>query len=203
MDTEYKTQTGWLCLDVANTVDWHASDHPDEKLHNYADLVDWAQKVNILTPERAEGLKARGRRVPAEAAATLDRAIRLREAIYGILVARVHGQPVPEDDLAALNEAAADLHARSRLVPRDGGFAWELVIGDEELDSLFWPVIRSAVELLTSEALERVGQCADADGCGWLFWDTSRNKSRRWCDMGDCGNRAKVRRYYSRKKQQA
>lgn len=203
MDAEYKTQTGWLCLDVANTVNWHASDHPDDKLNSYADLVDWAEKVNILTPAGAKKLKARGEQMPKEAAATLDRAIQIREAIYRILVARVHGQPVPEADLITLNKAVANLHARSRLVPKNGGFAWEMEAGEEELDSLFWPVIRSAVELLTTDALERVGQCADADGCGWMFWDTSRNRSRRWCDMGDCGNRAKVRRYYSRNKKQS
>ena len=41
-------------------------------------------------------------------------------------------------------------------------------------------------------------QCADDRGCGWLFLDTSRNQSRRWCSMKSCGNRAKVRRHRSR-----
>jgi predicted RNA-binding Zn ribbon-like protein len=203
VDSEYTTKTGWLCLDFANTVDWHASDHPEESLNSYADLVGWAEKVGIVTADGAEKFTRRSAKTPAEAEATLAKAIKLREAIYGVLAARAHGQEIPADDLGAVNRAAADLHARSRLVVKDDGFAWEIDAGEDELDSLLWPVVRSALDLLTSADIVRLGQCADADGCGWLFWDTSRNRSRRWCDMGDCGNRAKVRRYYSRKKQQA
>jgi predicted RNA-binding Zn ribbon-like protein len=66
---------------------------------------------------------------------------------------------------------------------------------------MLWPVARSAADLLTSaEELARVGQCADDRGCGWLFFDTSRNHSRRWCAMKDCGNRAKARRHYRRQR---
>ncbi|MCX6026505.1 MAG: CGNR zinc finger domain-containing protein [Chloroflexi bacterium] len=63
---------------------------------------------------------------------------------------------------------------------------------------VLWPVMRSAAELLTSDLASRVGQCQDDRGCGWLFIDTSRNHTRRWCAMGDCGNRAKARRHYLR-----
>jgi predicted RNA-binding Zn ribbon-like protein len=63
-----------------------------------------------------------------------------------------------------------------------------------------WPVVHSAAELLTSPHLDRVRQCADDRGCGFLFFDTSRNGSRRWCSMESCGNRAKARRHYQRTK---
>ena len=65
---------------------------------------------------------------------------------------------------------------------------------------MLWPVVQSAVDLMTSPELDRVGQCADDRGCGWLFVDTTKNRSRRWCDMRDCGNRAKARRHYAKKK---
>jgi predicted RNA-binding Zn ribbon-like protein len=55
-------------------------------------------------------------------------------------------------------------------------------------------VARSAAELLQSEELGRVRRC-DGEDCRWLFLDTSRSRNRRWCDMADCGNTAKVRRY--------
>jgi predicted RNA-binding Zn ribbon-like protein len=48
--------------------------------------------------------------------------------------------------------------------------------------------------------LERVRECANHD-CGWLFLDLSRNRSRKWCDMSSCGNRAKVRRFREREAQ--
>jgi predicted RNA-binding Zn ribbon-like protein len=61
------------------------------------------------------------------------------------------------------------------------------------------PIVKSAADLLLSDMLDRVKQC-EGDPCGWLFLDTSRNRSRRWCSMEDCGNRAKARRFYQRKK---
>ena len=63
---------------------------------------------------------------------------------------------------------------------------------------MLWPIVESAAELLTSERRSRIGQCADDRGCGWLFLDATKNRSRRWCAMGDCGNRAKARRHYLR-----
>jgi len=73
---------------------------------------------------------------------------------------------------------------------------------EDELTSLLWPVARAATALLTSSDLARVRECAD-DACGWLFLDHSRNGSRRWCDMADCGNRAKARRYRERRKEES
>ena len=67
----------------------------------------------------------------------------------------------------------------------------------DDLLSPLAPVIKSAVDLLTSGAIGRVRTCA-ADTCEWLFIDTTKNRTRRWCDMKVCGNRAKVRRFRSR-----
>ncbi len=88
-----------------------------------------------------------------------------------------------------------------KLSVKNGIFGWDWTVGPEHLDSVLWPVVWSAAELLTSEAVKRVGQCAD-EKCGWIFWDSSRNKTRRWCDMKDCGNRAKFRRHYQKTREQ-
>ena len=192
------SETSWLCLDFANTVDWHASSHPEEKLINYDKLVDWAKAHGVLTAAGARNLRAQAAKRPTEARSVLEKSIELREAIYHILADRIHKLPVRVSDLRVLNYAVADTLAHSHLVTRGAtGFAWGWDNGQEGLDSILWPVVRSAFELLTSDdKLKRVGQCADERGCGWLFMDTSKNKSRRWCDMGDCGNRAKARRHY-------
>ena len=84
----------------------------------------------------------------------------------------------------------------ARIVSTKEGFKWDW---SEELalDRMLWFIARSAADLLTSGNLDRVRQCGDEE-CGWLFIDTTKNRSRRWCDMTDCGNRAKARRHYSR-----
>ena len=69
-----------------------------------------------------------------------------------------------------------------------------------DLAQPLWPVVRSAADLLTGSSLERVKRCP-GEGCGWLFLDTSRNGSRRWCDMSSCGNRARVRAFAARQRE--
>ena len=71
---------------------------------------------------------------------------------------------------------------------------------DGDLDQVLWSVLRSTTDLLTSKDLQRVGVCADDRGCGWLFYDTSRNRTRQWCSMRGCGNRAKAKRHYEKVK---
>ncbi|MBD1908980.1 CGNR zinc finger domain-containing protein [Leptolyngbya sp. FACHB-16] len=61
-----------------------------------------------------------------------------------------------------------------------------------------WQIVRSTANVLTASDCDRLRECAGV-GCGWFFLDFSRNRSRRWCDMEDCGNRAKANRHYDRK----
>ena len=191
---------GQLALDFANTVEDRPAAQPDDRLRRYGDLVAWARQAGLLTDDRARALLRRGAARPAEAMAVLPRAVALREAIYRIFLAvGGGGEPAPAD-LAALNGALADALARARLVPAEGGagFAWGWA-DDDALDRMLWPVVRAAADLLVGEDLARTRVCSAHD-CNWLFVDTSRNASRRWCNMQVCGNRAKARRFQQRKR---
>ena len=77
------------------------------------------------------------------------------------------------------------------------GFDWAWDGASDALDRMLWPIVWSAVELLKSDELAHVRECAN-DQCSWLFLDLSRNHSRRWCDMQSCGNLVKARRHYAR-----
>ena len=196
---ESNSGIGWLALGFVNTVSWHASTHPEEKLTSYDKLVDWARNSKVLTPADARNLIAQARKKPEEAKAVLEKAIELREAIYHMLADWAHKLPVRASDLQVLNRAIVDILPRSQLmVIKAGEFSWGWRDVQASLDAMLWPVVRSAADLFTSDLLRRVGQCADERGCGWLFIDTSKNRSRRWCNMGDCGNRAKARRHYQK-----
>jgi predicted RNA-binding Zn ribbon-like protein len=200
MDTEYRTKTGWLCLDFANTVGWHASNSPEESLNKYADLIEWSAERGIISGDAKDALLRKCEEKPIEAQAVLEKAREVREDIYRMLSDTAHGRPIKIIDLKGFNKALASMLSHSRLVPYEGGLRWDWDSHPDKLDSVIWPIVKSTVDLMTSEAIKRVGQCADERGCGWLFWDSSRNRSRRWCDMSDCGNRAKVRRFYAKKK---
>ena len=191
-----------LCLGFANTLGNRLTSHSVERLNHYGDVVAWECERGILSEQEAEQLAQEAARRPVEAASTLARAIVLREAIYRIFSA-VAGERSPEAaDMMILNIALASALAVLHIVAIEQGFVWAWSRGGEGLDRVLWPVVLSTVNLLTSNELRAVRECA-APNCGWLFLDTTRNRSRRWCDMMVCGNRAKARRHYERKKQAA
>jgi predicted RNA-binding Zn ribbon-like protein len=199
-DKQLKLDEAHLCLDFANTIEWHASGHPVEYLHTYADLIEWAQEVQLIDTDEAAGLLAAATREPQAAEEALREAVALREAIYQLFSAASDSREPEQADLDLFNGALARALSRAAIRPEADGFRWARNPESSPPDRILAPVVLSAAELLTSENLYRVGVCADEGGCGWLFYDTSRNRSRRWCSMGSCGNRAKAQRHYQRKK---
>jgi predicted RNA-binding Zn ribbon-like protein len=187
-----------LSLDFANTVQWHASDHPSDMLLDYETLARWSYEAGLLDEERFNVLMEKAARSPDEAHEVHARAVALREAIYRICTAVIHRQTPPEADLITLNDELSRWRVNTRLVSSSDGFTWDYKVELSALDSPLWPIARDSADLLASENIHRIGQCADDRGCGWLFLDTSKNHSRRWCDINDCGNRAKQRRYQKR-----
>ena len=189
-----------LCLDFSNTAGMHASENPREKLNTYRDLVKWSLGAGIISEDDAQELIRKAKKKSSESEKVLRHAVALREAIYRIFSSAAAGYPPQEKDFVVLNRNLSKTMANSRLIPKKAGFQWDISGNKETLDWILNPVVRSAADLLTSDKLKRVKECADDRGCGWLFLDRSRNRSRRWCDMKDCGNRAKAQRFYKRKK---
>jgi predicted RNA-binding Zn ribbon-like protein len=188
---------GRLCLDFVNTVDTHDT-YIDEKLAGYADLVWWALRVGVLDDAAAAPLFAAAEADPSRAAEVLASALELREALYRLFAAALGGDEPDDADVAVLNAALSRTLGHLRVEPGAGEFGWGWEEG-AQLERVLWPVVRDAAELLVSGELRRVGKCC-GDNCDWLYLDTSRNRSRRWCDMQSCGNRAKARRHYHRAK---
>lgn len=188
-----------LCLNFANTVGDHKGDEPNEHITSYAGLVAWSRHAGIISDRNAKYLAREALRLPGEAKQVLERAIALREAIYRIFSSLSEGGTPQASDIAVLNDALSSAMARARLVLQKDKFVWNWGREEGSLDQMLWPVARSAADLLTSGGLVRVRECAN-DTCGWLFVDSSKNHSRRWCSMSDCGNRAKARRHYARLK---
>jgi predicted RNA-binding Zn ribbon-like protein len=196
-----KTVGGVLCLDFANTASARDTATPTERLHSYDDLTAWAEHVEIIPAEMGELLRAEAACRPAEADDLFRRALELREAIFHIFACVVEGAALADGDVALLNANIAASYPHLRLVTVDNTrFEWGWEKDIRHLDRVLWPVARSAAEELTSGELARVRMC-QGEHCGWLFIDRSKNRSRRWCDMQDCGNVEKVRRYRRRQKE--
>jgi predicted RNA-binding Zn ribbon-like protein len=112
--------------------------------------------------------------------------------MFGIFEAMVEKRAPAARDLSVLNKELADARTAERLVPAEAGF----LLADSApatIDRFRHTVARDAADLLTGD-VRRVKRCPDHD-CLWLFHDGSKNLSRRWCAMDDCGARDKVRRF--------
>jgi predicted RNA-binding Zn ribbon-like protein len=188
---------GNLCLDFTNTVEFRDSERQIEFLHSYDHVAAWcgfaleAQRGDRAKAElKADYGNSSRAELKAERAHQFQRAIDLRDAIYHIFTAIIANSQPSEADLATLN-AALD-GAKRRIELRENGFVWAWSQAD-----MLAPIAWAAADLLTSDDLDRVRQCPN---CGWLFVDTSRNHSRRWCSMDYCGSQAKSRRQYQRRK---
>lgn len=188
---------GCLCLDFANTVDWRTADNPQERLNGYDDLVAWSRRAGLTPKQTALLLIEEAARRPAAASAVHKKAIDLRESIFRIFSSIAAGRKPDPADITTLNGVLSEAMSRLQVSSSAGGFTWTWKGAEASLDQMIWPIVRSAAELLTSSELKRLGLCA-GEGCGWLFFDTSKNRSRRWCAMEDCGNRAKARRHYKK-----
>jgi predicted RNA-binding Zn ribbon-like protein len=187
---------GDLALDFVNTQDGAPEEPPGfECLQSPGDLVAWALRVGLLSEEGADRALRRARRRRADADAAYARALVLRRSLYAIFRAVALASTPPPGELTALREAESEALAHGVLTPAGGSFAWTWEVESEPAGPL-WCVTHAATELLTSPRLARVKRC---DACRWLFLDTSKNRSRRWCTMEECGTHEKVKRYVARR----
>lgn len=191
---------GRLCLDFVNTLDWRGTDTPQEFLNTFYDLVIWSRHAGITTKEENRQLAFMADQSDSNAGNVLKRAIRLRETIYRLFSAAVADQDPDNKDLDFFNQNLSRLMKDSKITRTDDGYRWDNLVNKTQLDWILNPIIRSATDILVSDELKKVKACADP-ACGWLFIDVSRNRSRRWCDMQDCGNRAKATRFYKKMQQ--
>jgi predicted RNA-binding Zn ribbon-like protein len=196
---------GHLSLDFANTLEWRGSARERDWLTGYEALVAWGLRAGAVDPGEAEALRAYADWAPGSAADVLAEARALREAVYRVAAplaaGGAAGETPPADDVAAdlesLNRRLEPLLSQTRLSLSPAGLVPAWGGAPDDLARVLWPVARSAFDLFTARAAGRLRECAGRD-CHWLFLDRSKNGSRRWCAMSNCGNLAKARRHRAR-----
>ena len=191
-----------LCLEFANTLDWRIGGTMKEQLNSYADLLNWSRERAILDDAETVCIDSEAQRHPELAGLVLQRALVLREAIARIFAATSRDLAPDDEDIARVNNELRPATQQLMLSRTGSAIALICACDTATLDKMLLPIALSTAETLTGPQLDRVHQCADdeGNGCGFFFVDTSRNKSRRWCSMESCGNRAKARRHYQRER---
>jgi predicted RNA-binding Zn ribbon-like protein len=186
---------GHLALDLCNTVSWRLdAQRRIDRLSDPEALADWFCSITG-SPDRdrlVEHMNAGAK--PAERALLLVR--ELREATTRVVDAQLGYATANTKDverIAAAWRKALNVATTSAELP----LTWTIEPTDP--DRLVDALALSVAELVHRPDLSGLRRC-DGDGCGWLFLDTTRNHSRRWCDSFDCGNRARVRSYSERQR---
>ena len=196
MTRQFDLCGGHLALDFANTVSGLQTGSPIERIPAYPELVAFAHQTGVVTAGQAASLLGRGRRDPEAAAGAHGRAVALRDALYRLFAAVARRADPALDDLETLDRELGRL-----CIGADLSIAWR--DPPDTADGFVGAIVHAAVLLLTAPAeRDRVRLC-EAPDCQWLFYDSSRNRSRRWCDMRQCGNRMKARRHYARARERA
>lgn len=201
-----KRIAGRLCLDFANGVGgWIDQGGPgpsrfavrDDRLRDYEDLVAWALQSGVVDRAQAARLVKESTAHPQAALGVLKRGHRLRSAIHSVAWSIERREAPDSDDLMVLAREATLARGHQTLLSASTNLVWSLPEGTLPLDTPLGFVALSAEDYFTRGDLTRLHSCP-GEGCGWLFEDTTRNRSRRWCDMGDCGNSEKVRKFRAR-----
>ncbi|MEM7123654.1 MAG: CGNR zinc finger domain-containing protein [Pseudomonadota bacterium] len=175
---------GRLCLDFVNTANRGGDGIEREFLGDHDDLWAWGRHVGLLAPGHQRTTDT----------GTMSSCLALRESLHRLLSPDSRCDHARED-IERLNKAMALGARHARLVASEGGVTYDA--GARLETWLMGPVAWSASELLTSGQVGNVKTCPGTH-CGWLFLDTSRGHTRRWCSMTTCGNRAKARAHYER-----
>ncbi len=189
---------GHPALDLVNSLDNRfRADGPHEMLASYPDLLRFASESGLLDPQQ---LQALGRAAANDAAtAALGSVRELREAAAGAFYALIEERAPPPADIQILERCFLVAHQHRELSwqPPNIAWAWRPAARNDPCLPL-WMLSQAVEELLLSKGRVAQIKTCDVDTCRWLFLDTSKNHTRRWCNMRVCGNRMKARRFQAR-----
>ncbi len=191
---------GHPAVDLVNTVWWRRSaDHTTDLIgYDPTALMSWAEAADVIDTAEARALREWASAAPQDAAEALGQVHHLRKIVYGLLEAAARAREPFASDLCAFHQLSLDAR-------RHTDYAGSLPLSwsherARTLDGLRHRLTLLAEELLTSQQALRIRQC-EGPGCGLMFLDRTRGRTRRWCSSGDCGNRDRARRHYARTQQ--
>ena len=187
---------GHLALDFANTVDDPEGPGRYDHAATYDAVVDWAARTGALTDAQSTSLLEAAASDPKATDQVLAEAHELRDVLNDLFGRVADGGDDLAGPWARLRPFVADALAAAVLdAARPGAKSWSWP-QEDDLAVVLHPVASAAADLLVSRHLQLVKRCAR---CPWLFLDSSKNHSRRWCDMNDCGKAQKIERYVARR----
>ncbi len=190
-DGTYKLIGEEPCFDFVNTISWPETEREHDWLNSADNFIKWALAADLINKQ---GAKKLGGQTNKEINSQMKEVYAARKELYAILTAFAFEE---KPDSAFIKKIDTLFHkvARFRHIdPKSYEWKWDAPL---TLSAILNPVIWNAAFVITELDHSRIKHCG---ACNWLFYDKTKNKSRRWCDMEDCGSRDKALRYYHRQK---
>jgi predicted RNA-binding Zn ribbon-like protein len=184
-----------LCLDFVNT-EIIAQGERADLLTSFGDLVRWLQAATLLAPaeagsaEKRWGDASRGKEAYHEG-------ILLRKALRTMAERLTAGKSADRTTLEQINRVLASRPTYQQVEIKGSKFVSRQHTVSESARHLLVPIAESAAWLLEHGDPSLLRRCENPD-CILFFYDTTKNKRRRWCSMDACGSRAKAAAYYRR-----
>lgn len=198
-DRAFELIGGHPALDLVNTLDWRFRENgPEELLASYDDLPRFAAQSNLVTGKQIRAMLRDS--TQGAAADALVSCRKLREAAAEIFYAAVDSRTPAASQIKIIERYFKQAREHQRLAWSGSRLAWEWTASEYSPDLPVWLLSISTARLLLSDEMRLLRACEKPD-CRWLFLDTSKNHSRRWCDMKICGNRMKARRFKAQHRQ--
>jgi len=176
----YKLVGGRKALDLVNTISWPDSEREHDWLTTPGNVRAWMDAVGLAPSSVTES--------------DLGEIHQLRALLADVLGPLAHGQHPPRKAMERFNRCLTGVSTRRHIDPVSLEWTWQPF---ERARDAFGPVVFDAADLIAHRDPTRLKHCP---ACDWVFLDQTRNGRRRWCDMADCGSRAKARSYYRRNK---
>ena len=170
----------YLVQRFINSVDLESG---EDELDSPEGLRRWLAERELM--DRAEGVSE----------ADLDRALDVREGLRAVLLAN-NGLPLDEERVDRLDRAVRRAGVRVRFRPGEDP---ELVPDSAGVDGAIARLVAIVAAAVEHGRWERLKACPREE-CEWAFYDRSKNRSGRWCQMEVCGNVEKARAFRRRRR---
>jgi predicted RNA-binding Zn ribbon-like protein len=181
-------------LDFLNTVDAQGRSADQNRLLSYGSLIAWGKAAGLIDPNEEREIADAFSSAPAESEQALYDLLQWREAVYRVFETIAKNEKPPANDWLTVEAWIKKAISSARLSrDKNGATCWKTPPGTIDLTTIPHRLALGLHELLAGSLFTNLKQC---EGCTWLFIDTSKNHTRRWCSMATCGNRAKAQRHY-------
>jgi predicted RNA-binding Zn ribbon-like protein len=187
----YKLVGEEISFDFINTISWPGTEREHDWLDVPGNFILWATAAGIISKSKAKLLsRISGVKLTKE----MEYVQSIRYELSKILTPLAFDKKPPEGAIADLNILIHQIVQQRSIDLKTQKWVWNDFLS---LREVLAPIIWNAGHVITEIDHARIKHCPS---CNWIFYDNTKNKSRRWCDMKDCGSRDKSLRYYHSQK---